>query len=171
MNTKPYLTAILFFAIIFLSHFSGNAQKISDTISIVKDGFDTDYYQKGQKLDLGQLVDIVKENSVACSFIEKAYTLHVIGVVFDVAGGVYFGFSAGYAIGCAITGNLVNLKVLLPLLGASAGFIICGITCEIVSKNKIHRGVKLFNQSKKQSNNTNLDFGFSPNGVNLRLNF
>jgi uncharacterized membrane protein (Fun14 family) len=171
MTTKHYLATILFFTLIFLFAFSANAQNSSDTISIIKNRFDTDYYQEGRILNLDQLMNVVKENKVAYSLMKEAYALYVTGIVFDVAGGFFLGTSVGYAIGCAIRENLVNLKVLIPLLSVSTGFIVCGITCEIVSKNKIHKGVCVYNYSKKHTQSTSLDLGFSPNGVNVRLNF
>jgi len=76
----------------------------------------------------------------------------------------------GYAIGCAITKNLVNLNLLLPLLGAGTSFIVGGVICEIVSNSKMQKGVLAYNNTIKQKNNTSLYLGFAPTGMTLKLN-
>ena len=77
----------------------------------------------------------------------------------------------GYLIGTAIFGTTINQPLFFTLLGAGVVFIGVTIALETGANNKARKGIELFNQSVKQKNNTNLDLGFLPNGVLLRLIF
>jgi hypothetical protein len=41
----------------------------------------------------------------------------------------------------------------------------------VQSADNLRKGVDIFNNTIKQKNNTNIDLGFSPNGMILKLNF
>jgi hypothetical protein len=94
--------------------------------------------------------------------------LRVASICLYTPAAFFLGFSVGYII---ITGPDFNKNISFISLGAGAGLLIAGGICELVSNAKILKGVKIFNHSKIQNNHTNLDLGFSPNGVILRLNF
>jgi len=164
-------TFILILAAIFLSCFSGAAQNNSETLTIVKKGLETEYYQGGRLLNLNQLMEVIKGNSVAYTFIKQADDLNNTSTFFYIIGSGALGFSVGYAIGQAIVGNLVNLKVLIPTLGAGSAFIACGITCKITSNNKIQKGIWVYNNSLLQKTATNVDLSISPTGFSLKLSF
>jgi len=57
------------------------------------------------------------------------------------------------------------------MLGAGAVFIGIGIGFEVGANNKAKEAITVFNNAIRQSNNANLDLGFSPGGVMLRLSF
>jgi hypothetical protein len=57
------------------------------------------------------------------------------------------------------------------MLIAGTGLIGISIGFEIVANIKLEAAVELYNKSQRENNNANLNIGFSPNGVNLRLNF
>ena len=171
MNPKHYVTSIVIIALIFLSVFSVKAQKKSDTIRIEKSGLGYVYYKNNVMLNFKQVMDLTKENKKAYRLMEQSTNMRTGAYIFAVAGGGFLGYSLGYALGRAISGNPINKPVFFSMLGAGAVFTGIGIAFDVGANNKAKAGVELFNQSKKQMNNTNLDVGFSPNGVNLRLNF
>jgi hypothetical protein len=171
MKPRHYVTAFLIFAALFLLCFSGNAQNSSDEIKVVSKGLSYVIYQNSQKLSFGQLMSITKENKEAYKIIVKASNLETAGVFFGIIGGGALGFSLGYALGSYLTGNSIEKSVILPVLGAGAVLTICSITMEVISYDNLRRGVDIYNKSIKQKNSTNLDLGFSPGGVMLKLNF
>jgi len=118
MNVRHYLTAILIFSVIFLSVFSVHAQNqnSSDEIRIVSSGIGYAFYQNNKKLSMGQLANVTQENAEAHRYIIKAVNRDFASVVFGVAGGGCVGFSLGYALGAAIRGNPLNMKMFLPVL-------------------------------------------------------
>jgi len=56
------------------------------------------------------------------------------------------------------------------MLGAGAVFTGISIGFEVGANNKAKEAITVFNNAIRQSNNANLDLGFSPGGVMLRLN-
>jgi len=171
MTPKHYFAAIIIIALIFLSGFSGKAQNSSDTIRIVKSGLGYLYYQDDVTLNFKQVMALTKENKKACRLMEQATNMRGAAYVFAAFGGGFAGYALGYALGCAMYGNPMNQPLFFIMLGAGAAFIGIGVAFEAGANNKVKAGVELFNQSKKQTNNPNLGLNFSPNGVNLRLNF
>jgi Na+/H+ antiporter NhaC len=63
------------------------------------------------------------------------------------------------------------MKVFPPFLGAGVALIAIGIGFEVRANNRAKEGVAVYNNSIKQKSNANLDLGFSPNGVILKLSF
>jgi hypothetical protein len=171
MNPKHHFTAILFFAILFLSCLSVKSQNSADTIRIVEDEIDIDYFLNQKRLSYKLLMDLTKENRAAYKIIDEAYSLHKMSIFFDCAGGLLVGYAAGYAIGKAIVGNIFNLKVFLPILGTGIALTSIGIGFEAGATKKAKKGVAVYNQSIKQKNNANLNLGFYPNGMALKMNF
>jgi len=171
MNKKTYLSVILFFATIILSVLSAKSQDISDTIRIERNAIGVEYYQNNKTLKFNQLMDISANNQVAHKLIKNAYALHILSVSFSSLGGFMIGFSAGYAIGCAIQENLVDMKIFLPILGTGVGFSGIGIGFEVGANNKVKKGVAIFNHSIKQKSNTNINLGISTNGMLIKMNF
>jgi len=167
MNPKHILITILF--LIFCLNCT--AQNNTDTITIVKNGFETEYLQGNMKLSLNQLLTITKEDKLSYTFVKKANTLHTASIAFSTVGGICIGFSLGYVVGRTIMGNIVNLKVLLPALGIGSAFVVSGVLCQSSSNKNIQYGILVFNKSLIQKNNTSINLGFSPTEINLKLNF
>ena len=171
MNTKHYLTAIFIFAFIFLSSFNANSQSSSDTIKIVKSGLGNTYYHNGNILNFKQLTSTLHANKEAYGFLEKASSMRVGSYIFGCLGGGFLGFSLGHALGRAMVGAPINKTLFFSMLGAGVGFTGIGIAFDVGANKKIKEGVTVYNNALKQKNNANLDLGFSPNGVIMRLNF
>jgi hypothetical protein len=171
MNTKYYLATILIFVAFFLSGFSSNAQNGSDTIRVVKKGLGYIYYKDNQMLNFKQAMHLTASNPEAFRLLEKSNSMRNAGYIFAAAGGGCVGYSLGYALGIAMFGNTMNKGLFFSTLGAGAVLIGIGIGFEVGANNKAKAGIDLFNNAIKQSSNTNLDLGFSPGGVMLRLNF
>jgi hypothetical protein len=135
---------LLILSTFFLFCFSAIAQNsYSDPLSIVKNGTETEYYQGERLVSLYQLMNVTKENTVAYAFIQQSYALNKTSIRLNIVGGFFLGFSVGYIVSSAITKNLVNLNILIPMLGTGAVFITCGVTCKIVSNNKMQKGLQL----------------------------
>jgi len=167
MNPKHFLTTIVF--LIFCVNCT--AQNKTDTITIVKNGFETEYLQDNKKLSLDRLLAITQENSSSYAFVKKAHNLHIASVALETVGGIFIGFSLGYVVGRTIMGNIVNLKVLLPALGVGSVFVVSGVLSQSSSNKNLQYGVWAYNHSLNQKNNLYFDLGFSPTGMALRLNF
>jgi len=171
MNTKHYLSAILIFSVIFLFGFSVHAQNSSDGIRVIKRELGYVFYQNTKKLNIRQLANITRENTESYNYIIRADSWQIATIYSGVVGGGCVVGSLGYALGAAIVGNPINMKMFLPILSVGAGLVICSITFGVLANNNLKKGVELFNNSIKEKNSTNLDLGFSPGGVMLRLNF
>jgi hypothetical protein len=171
MNTKHYLTTILILPTIFLFCFSSHAQNSSDTIRIEKKGLGYVYYKDDVMVNYKQALQLTASNVDAFRLLEKSNSLRNAGYVFATAGGGCVGYSLGYVLGTVMVGNTINQPLFFSMLGAGAVFIGIGIGFEVGANNKAKEGITVFNNAIKQSNNANLGLGFSPNGVNLRLNF
>ena len=116
-------------------------------------------------------MDLSADNPVAHKLMKDAYTLHVFSICVSSVGGFLLGYSAGYAIRCAVKKNQVDMKIFIPILGVGIGVTGIGIGFELWANGKTNKGILIFNNSVKQKNNSNLNLGFSPNGMALRLNF
>jgi len=171
MNTKHHLTTILIFVAIFLSDFSGNAQHSSDTIRMVKKTNGYFYYVKNVALSKWEVMQLLNKNDNAYKLMVKSDNLRNASRVFGVVGSIGVGVSLGYALGSAISSNPLETKVFIPCLLAGAALMGFGIAFEIGANNKAKEGVAIYNNAIKQKSVTNLDVGFSINGMSLRLNF
>jgi len=171
MNTKHYLSTILIFSVIVLSVFLGNAQNCSETIRMIPKGFGYVYYQDNVMLNFTQVMQAASSHKEAFKLLEKSKNMRNISYVFATAGSGCLGFSLGYLIGIAISNNKVNQPLFFSALGAGVAFIGVSIGLEFGAVNKTKEAIDIFNNAIKQKINANLDLGFSPGGVMLRLNF
>jgi len=171
MNTKHYLPTILLFTVIALSVFSSNAQNSSDLIRMAKKTFGYAYYKDNERLNFSQIIQLTTSNPTSLKLTEQAYYMRYAGYAFSGIGGFSLGFALGHALGRAVAGKSIDEKLFYPLLGAGAGLIVVGICLEFGAINKTKHAVAAYNNAIRQENNTNLDLGFSPGGVMLRLNF
>jgi hypothetical protein len=171
MILNHHLTAILIFATIFFSGFSGKAQNDIDTIRIEKKGVCYLYYQNGKVLNFKQLSSLTRENKEAYQFMTKAKDQNIAAFAFAFVGGGCLGYSLGYALVSVMDGNPLNKSLFYSLLGVGVGLTGIGIVFDISAKKTIKKGIDAYNNSTKQKNNTNLNLGFSPNRMSIRLNF
>lgn len=171
MTLKSYLSAILLFTVIALSVFSANAQNSSDTIRIVKKGLGYVFYKDDVVVNYKQALQLTASNVEAFRLLEKSNSMRNAGYIFAAVGGGCVGYSLGYALGLAMFGNTMNKPLFFSVLGAGAVLIGVGIGFEVGANNKAKEAISIFNNAIKQSSNANLDLGFSPGGVILRLSF
>ena len=171
MNTKPYLTAILFFAAIFLSGFSGSAQNSADTIRIEKNGLGYMYSKDNVTLYVKQIRALTASNPEARKLLEEYDYRRISSYGLAILGGGCIGWALGDVIGSSMYGNPIHKPVFFSLLGAGAVFMGGAIASDAIANHRLKAAVVLYNKSQRENNNTKLDLGFSPNGVNLRLNF
>jgi hypothetical protein len=171
MNPKHILSAFLFFVVIFLSGFSGNAQNSSDTITVVERWVGTDYYLNNTPLKITNLFHIVRENREAYNMMQKAQKQQVASYFFAIPGGFCVGFSLGYGLACLIKRMPLEKKIFFPSLGVGVVFTGIGIAFDVSANKNIRNGVEIYNYSKKQTTNTNLNLGLTRNGMMIQLNF
>jgi hypothetical protein len=172
MNAKHYLPTILICATIFLFYFKSYAQNSSDEIKIVNGKFwGCDAIQNGKTLTYNQLIKITRENPESCKYISKAYGLKGAGIFLGFVGGCGMGFSLGYALGRVIYDSPFEMKIFFPVAIAGVCLVACSITFDALATQNLRKGVDIFNKSIKQKNNANIDIGFMPNGMFLKLNF
>jgi len=170
MNHKQFISVFII-TVFFGCCISAKAQNCLDTIKIRKSGSEMLYYYQGKMIPPYQLIVFAPSNSIEEKFFKEAHTLHATGLLLDGIGGVLFGVSIGHSMYKASNQEPVNWAVLLPLLGIGSGFIICGISFEVMAKQRILVGAKTFNNSVKQKSNTALNLGLSTKGMLLKLNF
>jgi len=171
MIIKSYLTAILIFTTILLSCLSSHAQNNSDSIQVIKRGMKYVYFQGNTLLSFQQVLFLTSSHPKTSKLLRKSNNMHNLSYVFGFAGGGCVGYSLGYILGTAVSANAPNFGVFVSTLVIGAGLIGIGIALEIDAKNKAIEAIAVYNHSKRQRNNKNLDVGFSPTGVLLRLSF
>ena len=173
MQKKHYLTAILFFGIILLSGFSAKSQEISDTIRMVRKISNYLYYQNNDMISFNKVLQLTRSNPEAIKLMEKSNNMRTASYIFGGVGGFCLGFSLGYLIISEINKLGVERKISIVLGGAGVGIglIAISIGFEAGASKKAREGVAIYNNSIKQKNSTNIDLGFSTNGMMFRLNF
>jgi hypothetical protein len=142
-----------------------------DTITIVKNGTGVAFYKGSVKLTINQVLILAKDVEKAYYLLNKADDLRMAGICFGVIGGACLGYSLGYTLGKAMYRSEINMTRLLPILLIGVAGLVVGISFEICSNNKAFEGINIYNNTNRQQNNTTLNFGFSTNGISLRLNF
>ena len=171
MTLKHILPTILLFAVIYLSCFSSCAQYSSDTITVKKFGRESVYSYNNRIIRPYQLSDIAYSNKEAAKLFQEALHLRVAGGFLGGIGGFVVGFTAGHTIVRTTKNVPVKWAVVLPFLAIGSAFIICSISFEVLAKQRVDIGVRVFNNSIKQKNSANLNLGISTNGMIVRLNF
>jgi len=171
MNTKHNLSAFLIIAFILLSSFASHAQNSSDTIRMEKRGLGYVCYKDNEMLNFTQLVHLTSSNSETAKLLRASKNMQVGAYIFGCLGSGFMGYSLGYALGTAMGGNTLNKTLFFSMLGTGAVCVGIGIGFEVGANKKVKQGVDIYNNAIKQKSSTNLDLGFSTNGVSLRLNF
>jgi hypothetical protein len=88
-----------------------------------------------------------------------------------IAGGALAGYALGSLVGSAISGNPINEPVFYSTLIAGTIFVGIAFGLNASANFKTECAVEIFNKSQKENNNPNLNLGFSPTCVNLKLIF
>jgi hypothetical protein len=171
MHPKLYFTAILFLSATFLFSFSGKAQNSADTIRIEKKGLGYVYYHDNVTIYLKQIRALTASNPKVRALLGEYDYMRSASYLFAAAGGGCIGWALGDALSSAMFGTTINKPVFFSLLAGGAAFVGIAFAFDAGANNKVKAAVKLFNKSQKDNNNTNLNLGFSPNGINLKLNF
>jgi hypothetical protein len=171
MKRFHHLIALLIFTALFLSGFSSHAQSNSDTIRIEKNGLGYIYSQGNVKLNFSQMIQVASSQKDAAKLLEKSKNMKNMSYFFSIVGGGCIGFSLGHLIGTAISNRSVNQTLFFSTLGTGVALLGVGIGFEVGASNKAREGIDVYNKSIKQKNNTNLNLGFSPNGMVVKLNF
>jgi len=135
MNIKHFLIKTVFFTTIFLSVFYVKSQNSSEAITVVRKGLGYAYYQNDKMLNINQIANITRENADVHKYLVKSDVWWITGICFGIAGGGCIGYSLGYALGCTIAGNSIEMKKVLPSFLVGAGLSCCSIIFEVVSKD------------------------------------
>jgi uncharacterized protein YcfJ len=138
-------------------------QSTSDSITIVKKGPGTSFYQNSKKLTTKELTEITRSNSEAFKEMTAAKTNQAAGTVFGFIGG----FLVGWPLGTAIGGGDPNWT----LAAVGAGFIGVSIPFSIAYTKRATRAVDIYNADTRTSskNKLQLNFGVSQNRIGLKM--
>jgi hypothetical protein len=155
----------IIFIAFFVWAFSGAyAQTASDSIETQKTN-GTIFLQHGKTLTPKELKEIVKVNPEASEELKIASGNLGAGMAFAYVGG----FMIGWPIGTAIGGGKPAWAM------AGAGVVLAAISIPFATAANRHtkNAVKIYNNGIKQisHNKTNLNLGFSGNGIGVRLSF
>jgi len=171
MNIKRLFATFISFSAVLLFSYTAKSQAVSDTIRIKEISSTIRYYYVGNnQVKLNFLMDVTKENEISNKLMQQAYNLHLLSTGLCVVGGLTVGFAFGYLILPGITNSIKN-EVLYSSFGAGVGLLICGGVCELASRNKILKGVRIYNKSMQNNAAASFDIGISPTGMTLKLNF
>ena len=122
-------------------------------------------------LNFSQLTHLTSSNSESATLLRASKNMQVGAYIFGCLGGGFIGYSLGYALGTAVSGNPLNKTLFFSMLGAGAVFVGIGIGFEVGANNKAKEGVRIYNNAIKHKNNTTLNLRVSPNGLMVNLNF
>ena len=142
------------------------AQTATDSILIKKTGGDYQFYQGDERLNMSQLLIVLKHNDLAFKQIRSAQSSHTLGMVVGMAGG----FMVGYPLGTAIAGGEPNWTL------AIAGGALIVISIPIIQnfKKKAHQAVDTYNaglQTTSFWDTHELRLSIAANGIGFTLNF
>jgi len=86
-------------------------------------------------------------------------------------GGFAFGFGIGGILGSVVMGNEIK-SYNYYIMGAGAVLLVPGIALEVVGKKKIKNSINQFNNMQNQSSNiVKMNFGLTPNGAGIVIDF
>jgi hypothetical protein len=172
LNTRLYIATMVLFTILFSFSNSVKSQSSFDTIKVAEKGAGVRHFYVGDnQLNFNMLMGLTHKNETAFKFMEQAYNLRLASRLLYITGGVTVCFAIVYISQIHNSNSFTDIKVLLPSIGGGVFIILCGGICEFFSKDKILKGVKVFNKSIKENSTANLNIGFSPTGMTLKLNF
>jgi len=141
-------------------------QTSTDSISMKKVCGGYQFYQGNQRLNMDQLVKIIKPNEQAYKQIQSAKSTSTLASIIGFAGG----FMVGWPIGAAIAGGEPNWK----LAGIGAGLIVVSIPISHTCNKKTQEAVRMYNKDLKPTSFwdiSELNMSINENGLGLRFNF
>ena len=142
------------------------AQTVNDSVLIKKVGKDYQFYQNDEKLNMSQLLVILRQNDLALKQIKSAQASHTFGLVLGMAGG----FMVGYPIGTALGGGEPNWTSAI----VGGALVAVAIPISMSFTKKAHRAIETYNaglQTTSFWDTHELRFSFAANGVGFTLNF
>lgn len=145
--------------VLFVSTFSSiNAQQIE--MKKVFGGYQ--FTQEGKNLTLGQMQEVMKNNTDAFNLIKSAKTNQTWGMILGTAGGALVGFPVGTAIGGG--------DPEWALAGVGAALIVATIPIVKNFNKKTSKAVELYNADfPSVSSNFNPEFNLNFKGIGLGI--
>ncbi|MCG6190790.1 hypothetical protein [Maribellus maritimus] len=161
MKKTAIILALLTLSITFTFGQTGN-----DFISMKKVFGGYQFYQGEQRLNMNQLVKIMKPNELAYKQIKSAQSNYTMAMIFSYAGG----FMVGWPVGTAIGGGEPNWA----LAGIGAGLIAVSIPISSGFNKKAKLAVDNYNEGLPTSSfwdKSELKLAMTENGFGLVLSF
>lgn len=159
-------TSLLILSFLILSFTSSFGQTANDSITIKKNFWGYKFYQGDTRVQLGDLVNIMRTNEEAYKSIKSAQSNYTLASVIGFAGG----FMIGWPIGAAVAGGEPNWA----LAGIGAGLLVATIplTNSFVKKSKF--AVGSYNRGSTSSSvwdRSEMSLSLSGAGLGLSLRF
>jgi hypothetical protein len=141
-------------------------QTSTDSISMKKVFGGYQFYQGEKRLNMNELVKVMKPNEQAYKKIKSAQSTNTFSSFFGLVGG----FMVGWPLGTAIGGGEPNWK----MAGIGAGIIVISIPISQRFNKKVKQAVDIYNVELKTSSfwdKSELKFSMNRNGLELTLRF
>lgn len=140
-------------------------QKVQEPITMKKVFGGYQFYQGDQRLNVGQLVNIMEPNEEAYKQMKAAKGTYTWATIFGTAGGVLIGFP----LGTAIAGGDPNWT----LAGIGAGLVVISIPISGKFNKQAKSAVDSYNNSLGLSSkpDTSWKFAITGNGVGITFRF
>ncbi|SFU01618.1 hypothetical protein SAMN04489724_3311 [Algoriphagus locisalis] len=159
-------TSLLILSFLILSFTSTFGQAAQDSITLKKDFWGYKFYQGDKRVQIGDLVNIMRTNEEAYKSIKSAQSNYTMASIIGFAGG----FMVGWPIGTAIAGGDPSWG----LAGIGAGFLVATIplTNSFVKKSKF--ALDAYNGGSTSSSvwdRSEMSLSLSGSGLGLSLRF
>jgi len=141
-------------------------QTASDSISMKKVFGGYQFYQGEKRLNMNQLVSMMKPNNQAYQQIKSAQSTYTLSTIIGGVGG----FMVGWPIGTALGGGEPNWT----MAGIGAGLIVVSIPISQSFNKKAKQAVETYNsglQTNSFWDKNELKLSLTGNGLGLTLNF
>jgi len=141
-------------------------QTASDSISMKKVFGGYQFYQGEKRLNMNQLVSMMKPNNQAYQQIKSAQSIYTLSTIIGGVGG----FMVGWPIGTALGGGEPNWT----MAGIGAGLIVVSIPISQSFNKKAKQAVETYNsglQTNSFWDKNELKLSLTGNGLGLTLNF
>jgi hypothetical protein len=141
-------------------------QTVSDSVSMKKVFGGYQFYQGEKRLNMNQLVNMMKPNNQAYQQIKSAQSTYTLSTIIGGVGG----FMVGWPIGTALGGGDPNWT----MAGIGAGLIVVSIPISQSFNKKAKQAVETYNSGLQTSSfwdKNELKLSLTGNGLGLTLNF
>ena len=145
---------------------NSGVQSTRDSILISKTFGGYQFYQGNTRLNMSQLVNIVKPNERAWQLAKKAHSTNTIGTIIGFAGGAL----VGWPVGTVLAGGDPEWVI----AGIGAGLIVVAIPLSQKFNKQIKQAVSTYNSSLRGTSfwdKKELKILMKGNGVGVVLNF